>query len=230
MRKTLSKSMYCRTMEQQSRKRSLPPSPHPQKATNVPSKQADGNAQEPQEPKRKKALAAVMEENNRLKARHANTVENERLKAEVDALSKSNLEKVEGMTSLQKKITNLQGKIDTSNEEVALLQQTTTGLTTDLAGAEQRLNDIHESWREQYVQLEEKQSRLESLRYKMQQVQEQFQKDTQNLISERHERKKLQERLDELRKAYESQGKAAQWHSIIRGSVASMPAIKKDCS
>ncbi|CAJ1946364.1 unnamed protein product [Cylindrotheca closterium] len=223
-------------MEQQSRKRSRPPSPYPQgEARNSPSKSGDGSKQKKhQEPKEKRALAAVTQENKRLRAHRANIVENERLKAEIDALSKCNLEKVEEMASLKNNISTLQKTLGTSSEEIALLMQiTTTTLPTDLAAAEQRMHDIHDSWREQVTQLGEKQSQVDSLRHELQQVQEEFQKDTQNLIQERQERKRLQGRLDELRKAYESQGKAAQWHNILRGSVAmaTMPptAIKKDC-
>ena len=219
-------------MEQQSRKRSRPPSPYPrqEEARNVPSKYGDGNAQNHKEPKKKRALAAVMEDNKRLRAHHVNTVENERLKAEVDAMSKSNLEKVEEMASWKKNIASLQEKIGTTNEEIAILQQSTTNtLPTVLASAEQRMHDIHDSWREQVTQIRDKQSQVDSLRCELQQVQEQFQRDTQNLLSERQERKQVQERLDELRKAFESEGKAAQWHNIIRGSVAMPRAIKKDC-
>lgn len=218
------------TMDKQTRKRSRPPSPYPEGgAKDEPYKQdVDRYAQKRQEPKKKNELAAVMEENNRLRAHRATTVENERLKAEVSAMSNCNLEKVEEMESLKKKIASLQESLDTGSEEIARLQLSKTTLMTALSGSEQRLHHIHDSWREQVTEIGEKQSTVNSLRYELQKVQEQFQRDTQNLLSERQERKQLQGRLDELRKTYESQGKAAQWHNIIRGSV-SMSAIKKDC-
>ncbi|CAJ1946365.1 unnamed protein product [Cylindrotheca closterium] len=219
-------------MEQSSGKRSRPPSPYPQdEARKSPSK--NGN----RKPKKKRALAGAVvveeETNRRLRVHRAQTMEHKRLKAEVDALSKCNLEKVEEMASLKTNISSLKEKIGAVNEEIALLSQnTTTTLPTDLAAAEQRMHNVHDSWREQVTQLGEKQSQAYSSRYELQQVQEGFQKDTQHLIQELQERKQSQERLDKLQEVYTSQGKAAQWHNIMRGSatiaVPHPTAIKED--
>ena len=209
-------------MDNQSKKRSRPPSPYP--------KEAETTQEQPSNKKQSKGLAAVMEENNRLKALHANTVENERLKAQVDALTESNMEKVTELENLKKKIASAQDKLKAADQELEARKQTNANLTNELKEKEQQLHEIHASWQQQVADYAEKQSTVDSLQTQVQEVQDQFHRDTQSLIAERQRRKQLQERLEELRKAYESQGQAAQWHSIVRGGTVAMAAVKKDCS
>lgn len=181
-----------------------------------------------EDPKKKQAFTVVMEENGRLKERHAREVEGERLRAQVDALSKSNLEKVEEAASLQQKVSGLQFKLARRKEEIAVLKERTTLLSSNLEGAQQQLHDIHKSWQGQLSELSAKESNLDSLRHQLKQVQEQFQRDTQNLISERKERKRLADCLEGFRKTYESQGKLAEWNNIMSGANP-VAAVKQQC-
>ena len=190
---------------------------------------SSASQQAPKPPKNAKVLAAVQEENNRLKVLHAVTVEHESLKAQVDVLAKSNSDKSTELEDLKTKIANLQAELQSTNETIANKHKTALTLKGELELAQTQLNAIHESWQQQVTEFASLESNELELKSELAQVQSQFHKDTQNLIAQRQRRKQLTDRLEAIRKAYESQGKVAQWHNIIRGSVGE-PAIKKDCS
>jgi hypothetical protein len=148
------------------------------------------------------ALAAVREENIRLKERIPLENENKRLKHEVEALSKSNLEKVERECEVRKQLSTLKDRLSAREQEVAVLEKGNSDLASDLATAQQQLNDVHKSWQEQVSELSLKQIEIDGLNRQVQELQNQSQNDTESLLEERNEKKLATDRIHQLQTDY----------------------------
>jgi hypothetical protein len=148
------------------------------------------------------ALAAARVKNIRLKARIAVENENKRLKHEVEALSKSNLEKVERECMVREQLLTLKDRLSAGEQEVKVLEKGNSDLASDLATAQQQLNDVHKSWQEQVSELSLKQIEIDGLSRQVQELLSQSQKDTASLLEERNEKKLVTDRIHQLQTDY----------------------------
>eukprot|EP00980_Cylindrotheca_fusiformis_P026220 scaffold15515_cov117-Cylindrotheca_fusiformis.AAC.1 len=135
------------------------------------------------------SAAAVTDDAVRAQKRIALEKENSHLKLQIEALSKSNLQKVELKAKLKKQISILNDQLSERQQTAVKLRENRTETTSELTILQRRLNDVHTSWQEQVSELALKQVEIDGLNNQVQQLQKQSQTLTHSLFEERKVKK-----------------------------------------
>eukprot|EP00980_Cylindrotheca_fusiformis_P007201 scaffold1525_cov142-Cylindrotheca_fusiformis.AAC.1 len=139
------------------------------------------------------SVAAPLDDAVRKEKRIALENENSHLKLQIEALSNSNLQKVELKAKLNNQISNLRDQLVERQQAVTLLRKNNIESTTEVMILQSRLNDVHTSWQEQVSDLALKQVEIEGLNNQVKQLQKQSQNVTDSLLDERKLKKHVKE-------------------------------------
>lgn len=145
---------------------------------------------------------ANTEETRRLENRIALENENKRLKLEVDALSKSNLQKVEIKSKVKNRLSSLRDQLAARQQQVAAVRKNNSDAASELTEAQQRLDAVHKSWQEQVAELSSKQIEIDDLSKQVQELQRQAQNVTDSLLEERRAKKLVTDKVHKLQAEY----------------------------
>jgi DNA repair exonuclease SbcCD ATPase subunit len=93
-------------------------------------------------------------------------------------------------------------QLSTLKDRLTVSEKGNSDLASDLATAQQQLNDVHKSWQEQVSELSLKQIEIDGLNRQVQELQNQSQNDTESLLEERNEKKLATDRIHQLQTDY----------------------------